>query len=269
MGSNQINIDKMNNQENNPNEDNKHQNNEHQDNKNLKVVALIPARSGSKGIPHKNIKQYHNEPLIAHSINIAKNSSYITDIIVSTDSEEYKKIAEEHGARCPFLRPSEISNDLSTDYEFIKHYVEWIKSNDDENVPDLIVQLRPTYPNRKIYDLNKSIQLMIENEDYTSLRTVIEYEKSPYKMYLTENNILKPLFEKVKGLNEPYNRCRQDLPTTYLHNGCIDIIRTSSFIKYNSITGPKIYAYIMDKEEVNDIDSLDDWDKSEIKFNKN
>ena len=235
-------------------------------NNNLKIVALIPARSGSKGIPHKNIKGYHNLPLITHSINIAKKSSYITDIVVSTDSNEYKKIAEDNGAKCPFLRPSEISSDLSTDYEFIKHYVEWMQKNDNENIPDLIVQLRPTYPNRNIFDLNKCIQNMIENEEYSSLRTVIPYEKSPYKMYLTKDHILKPLFEEVNGLNEPYNRCRQDLPTTYLHNGCIDVIRTSSFIKYNSITGPEIYAYIMDKEEVNDIDNLEDWGKSELKF---
>ena len=235
-------------------------------NNQLKIVALIPARCGSKGIPHKNIKGYHNFPLIVHSINIAKNSSYITDIVVSTDSNEYKKIAEDNGANCPFLRPSEISSDLSTDYEFIKHYVEWMQKNDNENIPDLIVQLRPTYPNRTIFDLNKCIQIMIENEEYSSLRTVIPYEKSPYKMYVTENNVLKPLFEEVNGLNEPYNRCRQDLPTTYLHNGCIDVIRTSSFIKYDSITGPKIYAYIMDKKEVNDIDSLEDWGKSELKF---
>ena len=237
-------------------------------NNQLKIVALIPARSGSKGIPDKNIKEYHNLPLITHSINIAKKSTYITDIVVSTDSEEYKEICEKNGAKCPFLRPAEISGDLSTDYEFIKHYVEWMQNNDYKNIPDLIIQLRPTYPNRRIFDLNKCIQILIENQEYTSLRTVIPYEKSPYKMYLTENNTLKPLFEEVNELNEPYNRCRQDLPTTYLHNGCIDIIRTSSFIKYNSITGPKIYAYIMDKEEVNDIDSLEDWEKSETKFNK-
>ena len=235
-------------------------------NNQLKIVALIPARSGSKGIPHKNIKGYHNLPLITHSINIAKKSSYITDIVVSTDSKEYKELCEKNGAKCPFLRPVEISGDLSTDYEFIKHYVEWMQKNDNENIPDLIVQLRPTYPNRRIFDLNKCIQILIENQEYTSLRTVIPYEKSPYKMYLTKDNVLKPLFEEVNGLNEPYNRCRQDLPTTYLHNGCIDVIRTSSFIKYDSITGPKIYAYIMDKEEVNDIDSLEDWEKSELKF---
>ena len=233
----------------------------------LKIIALIPARSGSKGIPHKNIKNYQKYPLIYHSIKIAKESKYITDIVVSTDSEEYQNIAVKYEAKCPFLRPSNISNDLSTDYEFIKHYIQWTQLNDSNNIPDLIVQLRPTYPNRNIEELNKCIEIMINNIDYTSLRTVVKFEKSPFKMYIIENNTLLPLFEKINNLEEPYNRCRQELPDTYLHNGSIDIIRTKSFLKSNSITGDKIYPYIMNENEINDIDNIQDWAKSESAFN--
>jgi len=232
-------------------------------NNNLKIVALIPARSGSKGLPHKNIKIYKDLPLLVHSINIAKKSKFINDIIVSTDSDEYKKIAETYGAKCPFLRPAEISGDLSTDYEFIKHFVDWTEQFNRENMPHLIIQLRPTYPNRKLEDLDKTINIMIENTQFTSLRTVIKYNKSPFKMYMTNNeNTLIPLFKQINSINEPYNKCRQDLPDTYLHNGCIDIIRTSSFIKENSITGSNIYAYIMNCDEDDDIDSIEDWNKS-------
>ena len=229
------------------------------------IVALIPARSGSKGISHKNIKHYKGIPLIYHSINIAKKSKYIQDIIVSTDSEEYKIISEKNGAYCPFLRPSNISDNLSTDYEFIKHYVQWLQLNQGGNMPKLIIQLRPTYPNRDIQHLNECIRIMIENEQYTSLRTVVPFDKSPFKMYMKENNKLIPLFEEINELKEPYNRCRQELPETYLHNGYIDIIRTESFIKYDSITGPNIYAYIMNKDETDDIDYIQDWIKSENK----
>ena len=81
----------------------------------LRIIALIPARSGSKGLPHKNIKDYEDIPLLVHSINIAKQCDYINDIVVTTDSEEYKIIAEKYGANCPFLRPTEISDDLSND----------------------------------------------------------------------------------------------------------------------------------------------------------
>lgn len=229
----------------------------------IDVVALIPARSGSKGIPNKNIKHYKNIPLICHSINIAKESKYINDIIVSTDSELYKEISEKNGARCPFIRPSNISGDLSTDYEFIKHYIQWLQLNSGKNMPKLIVQLRPTYPNRDIKHLDECIRIMIENKEYTSLRTVVPFDKSPFKMYTSEQNKLVPLFEEVNKLSEPYNRCRQELPETFLHNGYIDIIRIESFIKYKSITGPNIYAYIMDKNETDDIDYIQDWIKSE------
>ena len=186
----------------------------------LKIIALIPARSGSKGLPHKNIKNYHKLPLLCHSIKVAQESKYITDIIVTTDSEQYKDIAIQHGARCPFLRPKNISGDSSTDYEFIKHYIQWVQLHDSKNIPDLVIQLRPTYPNRKVEDLNNMIEIMIKETNYTSLRTVIPNTKSPFKMYLNENNILKPLFETINGLKEPYNLCRQDLPITYLHNLC-------------------------------------------------
>jgi len=230
------------------------------------IISLIPARSGSKGIKDKNIKEYKGEPLLCHSINISKESKYIKETIVTTDSEIYKEISEKNGAICPFLRPSEISQDLSTDYEFIKHYLEWMKSN-NSIVPELIVQLRPTYPNRKIEILDDCIEIMMNNKDYTSLRTVVPTDKSPFKMYTTDINTNKliPLFEKINDINEPYNLARQQLPKTYLHNGYIDIIRTSSFYQYDSITGPIIYPYIMDKSETDDIDYIEEWIKSENK----
>jgi len=229
----------------------------------MKIIALIPARSGSKGIPHKNIKLYKNKPLLVHSIDIAKQSKYITDIYVTTDSAEYAKIATDNGAIIPCLRPEYISKDLSTDDEFIKHYLIWAKDNN--NIPDLIVQLRPTYPNRNINELDNMIVKMINNNEYTSLRTIIPYPKSPYKMYKINNDKLIPLFEEVNGLREPYNKCRQQLPDTYLHNGCVDIIRVKSYFEQNSITGYNIYAYLMNKSEDNDIDTIDDWVKSERK----
>ena len=228
----------------------------------MKITAIIPARSGSKGIPHKNIKIYKNLPLLVHSINIAKECKYINEIIVSTDSEKYKKIAEKNGAVVPYIRPIEISNDLSTDIEFLKYHINWCNKNNN-NLPDLIVQLRPTYPNRNIFHLNNTIKIMIDNfKEYDSLRTVIKFDKSPFKMYRIKNNILGPLFNKIDNIKEPYNRCRQDLPETYLHNGYIDIIKTGTIINKGSVTGDKIFPYIMDNNEINDIDTTEDWIKS-------
>jgi len=229
----------------------------------MKIIALIPARSGSKGIPNKNIKLYKNKPLIVHSIDIAKESKYITDIYVTTDSKEYGILAKNNGAIVPFLRPDFISEDFSTDDEFIKHYLIWAKDNN--NIPDLIIQLRPTYPNRNCTQLDNMIKIMIDNLEYTSLRTIIPNSKSPYKMYTMNENTLIPLFTTFNGFNEPYNKCRQQLPHTYLHNGCVDIIRVQSYFDQNSITGNNIYAYLMNETEDNDIDTMKDWNKSENK----
>lgn len=231
-----------------------------------KILCIIPARSGSKGIPHKNIKNFKGLPLLAWSIKQAKESKYTSHIriIVSTDSLEYQKIAINSGAECPFLRPSEISKDLSTDYECISHCINWLNTNENYT-PDIILQLRPTQPCRKVDDIDKCLDIFINKYDeYDSLRTVVEFEKSPYKMYSidTHNNLLKPLFQEVNEIKEPYNQCRQVLPKTYLHNGYIDIIK-NEILKKDTLSGNRIYPYVMDKKDTIDIDTADDWLKAE------
>jgi hypothetical protein len=238
------------------------------------ILCLIPARSGSKGIPDKNIKLLNNKPLMAHSIEQAKGTKYYENkqmrIVLTTDSKQYADIGKEYGAEVPVLRPSEISQDLSSDLEFMKHMIDYLKITENYN-PDIILQLRPTQPMRKIEDINKCLDLFIENyENYDSLRTIVPYEKSPYKMYEIENNTLKPLFSNViinnKNIIEPYNQCRQLLPQTYLHNGYIDILKTS-LITDGKISGEKILPYLMNKNDTIDIDTLDDWNKYLINNN--
>ena len=205
----------------------------------VKILCIIPARSGSKGIKHKNIKLFKNKPLIAWSIIQAQKSKYNMRIIVSTDSKEYAIIANNYGAETPFLRPTEISGDTSTDYECIKHCIEWLKINDNYE-SDIILQLRPTQPCRKIEDINKCLDLFIKNRDkYDSLRTIVPFDKSPYKMYSIENNKLLPLFNQINDIKEHYNQCRQVLPQCYLHNGYIDIINTS-IISKGTLSGNNI-----------------------------
>jgi len=234
---------------------------------NKKILCIIPARSGSKGIPNKNIKLFKGLPLLAWSIKQAKECKYNMRIIVSTDSAEYQKIAIKHRAEAPFLRPIKISGDLSTDYECINHCINWLREKENY-YPDIILQLRPTQPCRKVEDINKCLDLFLENwKRYDSLRTVVEFEKSPYKMYSvdTELNLLKPLFCEVNGIKEPYNQCRQILPKSYLHNGYIDIIKTTT-LNDSSLSGKRIYPYVMDKNYTIDIDTINDWVKGE-KYN--
>ena len=229
-----------------------------------KILCLIPARSGSKGLPHKNIKEFNGIPLIVHSILQAINCKYSSKIriIVSTDSQEYADIANQWGAETPFLRPVEISQDTSIDYEFIKHSLDWLSENENYK-PDIILQLRPTYPTRSIELLNDCLDRFIENcKTFDSLRTVAPTSKTAYKMYRIIDNELIPLFREVDGINEPYNKCRQDLPTTYLHNGCIDIFK-AEIIQKDTISGDRILPYVMSENEIHDIDTLEDWKNAE------
>ena len=233
----------------------------------MNILCIIPARSGSKGIPDKNIKKFHGKPLLAWTIIQAIKCKYKMKIIVSTDSNKYADIAKEYGAEVPFLRPKEISEDLSTDLEFIKYTSETLELL-HKYKSDIILQLRPVTPNRSVKMINNCLDTFIKNfEEYDSLRTVIKSEKSPYKMYSIdkENNILKPLFDNINDIQESFNQPRQILPPTYLHNGYIDIIKTD-ILKNDLISGDKIYPYIKDKSDNIDIDYEDDWKNAEKNF---
>ena len=226
---------------------------------NTKILCIIPARSGSKGIVDKNIMDFKGKPLLSWSIEQAQQSKYSKNmkIIVSTDSEKYAEISKRYGAQVPFIRPTNISGDMSTDFECIKHCVDWLKENENYE-PDIILHLRPTQPCRKIEHVNLAIETFINNRDkYDSLRSVIPVEKSPYKMYSINNDELKPLFDEVNNIKEPYNQARQLLPQCYLHNGYTDILNTD-ILTNNTISGTKMYPFIMDTDNNIDIDEEKD-----------
>ena len=234
----------------------------------IEILCIIPARSGSKGIKNKNIKLFNDKPLLIWTIEQALNSKYKMKIVVSTDSLEYKKICDNyHQGLVPFLRPSKISDDLSTDYEFLNHTTEWLKNNQSYKC-DIILQLRPTSPLRKVEDIDKALDIFIEKRNqYDSLRSVIEVDKTPFKMYTIDNNYLNPLFKNYNNMIEPFNRCRQELPKTYLHNGYIDILNYQTISeKDRNISGNNIYPFIMDDEDSIDIDNLEDFSKAESRI---
>ena len=231
------------------------------------ITAIIPARGGSKKIPRKNIKLFLGKPLIYYSIKQAKESKYINRIILTTDDEEIRQIGMKYGVEAPFLRPKEISDDLSTDLEFFEHYLEWTKKNEPEKIPDILVQLRPTYPTRKVEIIDDCIKTMLENMDYDCVRTAAEYNsKTPYKMYTVENHKLCPLFEEYNDVKQPYNCCRQIFPQVYTANGYLEVIKTDTILKKKSVSGNKIYPYIMDESCIEDIDTEKEWFELETKY---
>ncbi len=233
----------------------------------MNITAIIPARGGSKKIPRKNIKLFLGKPLIYYSIKQAQESKYINRIILTTDDEEIRQIGIKYGAEAPFIRPKEISGDLSTDLEFFQHYLQWTKENEPNKIPDILVQLRPTYPTRKVEIIDDCIKTMLDNMSYDCVRTAAEYNfKTPYKMYTLENNKLCPLFEEYNGVKQPYNHCRQIFPQIYTANGYLEVIKTETILNKNSVSGDKIFPYIMDESCIEDIDTEEEWNLLETKY---
>ena len=187
------------------------------------VVALIPARSGSKGIKGKNLRTLNGRSLLDWSIAAARKSDSISRVVVSTDSKEYAELARRSGAEVPFLRPESISQDKSTDYEFVKQALDFFMA--EGKTPDLIVHLRPTTPFRdpKIMD-HAILSGLPRRPDVTSVRSVHMMSESAYKSFeISDSGNLVSTFTKIREL-DPANEGRQSFPATYSPNGYIDLL---------------------------------------------
>ena len=227
------------------------------------VLALIPARGGSKGIPRKNIRSFAGWPLIAWSIAAAQQSKYVTRIIVSTDDEEIAAVARECGAETPFLRPAEFAQDKSTDLPVFEHALGWLAEHEGYH-PEVVVQLRPTSPVRPRGLIDDAIQILLDHPDADCVRGVVPSGQNPFKMWRFDDpkQPMKPLLT-VDGLAEPYNAPRQILPPTYWQTGHIDAIRVSTILERHTLTGDVIYPLVIDSKYTVDIDTLPDWAKYE------
>ena len=236
--------------------------------KNKDILAIIPARSGSKSVIDKNIRLIDGKPMLAYSIEHALKSKYIGRVIVSTDSEKYADIAREYGAEVPFLRPAEYATDTALDVDVFKHALNFLKDT-EEYIPKLVVQLRPTYPIRNVDDIDAMIEYMLENPAYDAIRCVAPAKEIPYKMWLLDEETdvnsnsgrivrATPL---INSIPECYNMPRQQLPKAYYQNACIDIMRSEVVLEKNSMTGENIAAYVMQQNF--DIDTEEEFRDAE------
>lgn len=221
-----------------------------------KVVAVIPARSGSKGVANKNIKLLAGHPLIAYSIVAALRTDNVERVIVSTDSEYYASIAREYGAEVPFLRPAEISGDRSGDYEWVQHLLNWMQDNEGFQ-PDYLVNLRPTTPLRKPNYIREAIMRIQNDVKATALRSVHEMSETAYKAVEIDRGYLKCIFSGSLDLDLA-NQPRQMFPKTYVANGYVDIYKSPYVIKNKKILGDKVIAYVTPR--VVEVDTIDDFD---------
>lgn len=218
------------------------------------IAAIIPARSGSKGVPGKNIRKLQGFPMIAYSIAAARMSSVIDRIIVSTDSEEYAAIARDYGAETPFLRPAELASDKSTDIDFMEHAINWLYENEG-SVPEFFVHLRPTYPLRDVDKIEDAVIRMKNDPNASSLRSAHIADVSPFKWFQkTSDGYFHPMFEGMTL--DDANRPRQDFPTVYIPDGYVDVVRTECIVKNDVLHGDKMIGYVV--EDGIDVDTLKD-----------
>lgn len=230
------------------------------------ILAVIPARGGSKSIPQKNIALLCGKPLIVYSIESARQSRYINRVIVSTDDKEIAAVAKVAGAEVPFLRPREISQDLTPDLPVFEHCLAWLKENAGY-VPDIIVHLRPTGPLRTAAEIDEAIELLENYPEADSVRSVEEPPKPPYKMWKPELAYIRPFVEDLPGLKDAHTAPRQMLPKVYQTTADIGIFRIGTILNKKSIIGDKVLPYYLKRPTI-DIDTKFDLEIAEYLMNK-
>jgi CMP-N-acetylneuraminic acid synthetase len=221
----------------------------------MKILGIIPARGGSKRVPGKNLKMLKGKPLIQISIESAKASTLLDQIIVSTDDEIIANVARGTGLEVPFLRPSNISTDQAADSLYIKHAIDWFKKERNESY-DAVVLLRPTSPFRTPALIDEVIS-KFKSKDCTSLRTVslIKSKGHPYWCFKQENNYLKSF---VPGIDVKDFHQSQLLPDCYAINGLVDIVKSENLLQ-NDLYGNKIAFSVTSPNESVDIDTEEDY----------
>ena len=219
------------------------------------ILALIPARGGSKGIPRKNIRLLLDKPLIAYSIEHAQASAHINRVIVSTDDAEIAGFARQWGAEVPFMRPAEYAQDLSPDIDVFRHALVWLAEHEGRR-PELVVHLRPTGPVRRVDLIDQAISRMLAHPEADSLRSVSWPIQTPYKMWqMDDDGYLRPILH-VDALPDCQSMPRQMLPEVWWQNGYVDVIRPRAILEMDSMTGQHVMAFVVN-EPIYEIDYED------------
>ncbi len=227
------------------------------------VLAVIPARGGSKGIPRKNVRDFAGSPLIAFSIAAALQSETVTRVIVSTDDEEIAAVAREYGAEVPFMRPAEYAQDSTLDLPVFAHVLQTLADTEGYH-PEVVVQLRPTSPIRPLTMVDDAVRLLLDNPEADSVRGVVPAGQNPHKMWrIDEASGRMMALLQVEGIAEPYNSPRQKLPPVYWQTGHIDAIRPRAILEKNSMSGDVILPLLVDPGFTVDIDTPADWTRYE------
>ena len=225
------------------------------------IVALVPARAGSKRVPDKNIRPLEGHPLIAYTIAAALESKIFSDIIVSTDSEQYAEIAKYYGAEIPFLRPSELAGDVSPDIAWLDFTLKKLEA--DGRQYDCFSILRPTSPFRLPQTIQRAWQAFLAEEGVDSLRAVEKCQQHPGKMWMIRGNRMMPLLP-LGPQEQPWHSSQyQSLPEVYVQNASLEIAWTRVVIEDGTIAGNVVMPFFTKEYEGFDVNNNYDWNLAE------
>jgi N-acylneuraminate cytidylyltransferase len=217
------------------------------------VLALVPARGGSKSIPRKNLRKLAGHPLLAWAVAAGTDAQAVHRTVVSTDDPEMRDVAEAYGAEAPFLRPAALAQDDTPDLPVFLHCLEWLEREEGYR-PDIVVQLRPTSPLRGLDMVDRAVLALMSAEPVDAVRTVVPSGQNPYKMWRLDGGRLTPLLKHEHP--EPYNLPRQALPATYWQTGHVDVAWART-LESGSMTGSRIAPLVIDPDYAVDIDTED------------
>lgn len=221
-------------------------------------IAIITARGGSKRIPKKNIKEFCGKPIIAYAIEAAIESRIFEEVMVSTDSEEIAKIAEQYGAKVPFMRREETSNDFATTADVLMEVLENYKSIGKQY--DYFACIYPTAPFVTAFKLADAMDLLKKEEGTEALISVVKFSFPPQRGFVIKNGKIQyqyPQFERTRS---------QDLEPIYHDCGQFYFCSCEAFMKNHTLIQQRTIPYVMDEEEVQDIDTISDWNIAEAKY---
>jgi len=225
----------------------------------MEVLALIPARGGSKGVPRKNIRPLAGKPLIAWAVAAARAAPSVTRVVVDTEDAEIRDVARTYGAEAPYVRPRELAEDLSTTLDVVLHSLAWFKEH-ESYVPDAVLLLPPTAPLVLPADIEAGIAALARDPAADSVRPIVSSPKHPYKCLRIEEGYLKPfLSEAVTGYAEPYDMPRQLFPDAYVYSGLFQVVRRNTLLERHSLSGERMGYLMVPPERSVNIDSLDDF----------
>jgi CMP-N,N'-diacetyllegionaminic acid synthase len=231
----------------------------------MNVLALVPARGGSKGIHKKNLQVVGGKSLVGWSVSHALKSALVNRVIVSSDDQDVIAEAQLHGAEVPFTRPINLAGDDVLDLPVFVHALNWLETNEGW-IPDLVVHLRPTTPFREPSWIDEMINLLVNNSEADAVRSVSLVNQHPYRVFEIGNNgFLEPVMSHRHP--NPALLRRQDHPPMYFYNCVIDVTRTKTIEQKNSMTGDRLLPWIMNHDNVIDIDTKADLEYAQWFFN--